>query len=232
MSKHRYNVGILITAHDADIAAYLNFLLSNKQTPAMWLSAMVVAYEMGKPFSIPDFRSAEFPKDPSPSPAVPGPLGAAPLIFGTGSTIQQKPKDKWGYGWQVRGNNGEFVQGSVVNISFCRPEVIHILQGMRQKDFKIASFLKELMRQNMSLSDSYRTEVDAKELLRVFYLTNSSHSSANASSLSASSEEVFVDMPMDDTIASELPRTSSVSPHSGTVASPPDEDDNPLLAYI
>lgn len=232
MSKHRYNVGILITAHDADIAAYLNFLLSNKQTPAMWLSAMVVAYEMGKTFSIPDFRSAEFSKDSSPTHAVLGPLGAAPLIFGTGSTIQQKSKDKWGYGWQVRGNNGEFVQGSVVNVSFCRPEVIRILQGMRQKDYKIASFLKELMRQNMSLTDSYRTEADARELLRVFYLSNSSRLTLNSTPLPGSSDVSAEGRQVEHAPTSELPHSTGKVPDDEIAAPPPDEDDNPLLAYI
>ena len=157
MSRQRLNVGVLITAQDADIAAFFNILLQAGQRPAKWLSAMLVAKIMEIPFSIPNLRNSEFCKplkEPTPS-----------ILFGNGSA-GEKPR----YGWQVRGSHGEIIEGSVVNLSFCRPEIIQIILQMRKNEIRSSTYLKELIRHDMECGETEMTEKDVDRLLREYYL--------------------------------------------------------------
>lgn len=224
MSKHRYNVGLLMTASDADVAAYLNFLFSNKQTPAKWLSAMLVANEQNIPFPIPDFSGSTF-TPAAPAPNKPSSISAAPqLIFGTGSTIRQDTPDKWGYGWQVRGKQGEAIKGSVINVSFCRPEIVQMLYGMRNDGYKIASFIKELIKNNMTVGGDYVTEAQASSLLRFHYLKPRPHSDIPEHPLPSPAPKQTKSVSRTETVVQAPEKEASPLPQQ--------EEDNPLLAFI
>lgn len=166
MPSKRISVGILITPSDADIAAYLNSLRDSGQKPAKWLSGMLIANETGEEFPIPDFRGEQFQKKSVPkSPANNG------LLFGSGSSFDEPMvTDKWEYGWQVRGPKGEIVEGTVISVSFCRPEVVAILRSMRENHLKIATYLKALMRHNMALKGTPVTEFRLNQIMREYYL--------------------------------------------------------------
>ena len=158
MARQRLNVGVLITEADADVAAFFNALMQADQKPAKWLSGMLAAYAQGIPFSVPDLRGAEF-VDPKPEPT-------AGMMFGNGSVSGDTRK----YGWQVRGPHGEIVKGSVVNVSFCRGEIIDVLLKMRSQEVRSATFLKELIRHDMECDGADMTEGSIDRLLREFYL--------------------------------------------------------------
>lgn len=167
MPPKRVNVGILITPSDADIAAYLNSLRDAGQKPVKWLSGMLVANDVGEEFPIPDYRNAQFPPKPSATP--PAPTGGTGLLFGTGASFNQTP-GKWEYGWQVRGSKGEIIEGTVVSVVFCRPEVVAILNSLRENHLKIATYLKALMRHNMSLRGTPVSMAGLDQILRENYL--------------------------------------------------------------
>lgn len=166
MPSRRISVGILITPSDADIAAYLNSLRDSGQKPAKWLSGMLIANEIGDDFPIPDFRGEQFQKKSAAKTSANN-----GLLFGSGSSFDEPMvSDKWEYGWQVRGPKGEIIEGTVVSVSFCRPEVVAILRSMRENHLKIATYLKALMRHNMALKGTPVTEFRLNQIMREYYL--------------------------------------------------------------
>ena len=212
MSSKRISVGILITPSDADIAAYLNSLRDSGQKPAKWLSGMLIANETGDEFPIPDFRGEKFQKKPISQTPVSGGNG---LLFGTGTSFDEPlVSDKWEYGWQVRGPKGEIVEGTVVSVSFCRPEVVAILRSMKENHLKIATYLKALMRHNMSLKGTPITEIRLDQIMREYYLKRGRNEKGTES-------PIFID-PI------PAPQPSGFDPP----AFEEDAEKNPLLGYI
>lgn len=166
MSKKRVSVGILITPSDADIAAYLNDLKDHRQKIATHLSALLVANETNQKIVLPDFKNTIFQQKEEPKMQQNG------LLFGSGSATQDANK-KWQYGWQVRGNRGEYIEGSVVSVSFTRPEIVLIIQKMQENHLKISTYLKALIRHYMSDSSeeqSITTNREITRLLQDYYL--------------------------------------------------------------
>lgn len=176
MSSNRISVGILITPADADIAAFFNDLRTKGQKPAKWLSGMLIANEKHLKFPIPDHRGESFmkatPKSNAPAP---------PILFGSGtsSAETQEETGKWKYGWQVRGSKGEIIEGTVVSVSFCRPEIIAIIQQMQHDHLKISTYLKALIRHNMSHdTPAVIDERNLTQIMQEYYLEQSRKSKA------------------------------------------------------
>lgn len=211
MSSKRISVGILITPSDADIAAYLNSLRDAGEKPATWLSGMLIANEIGEDFPIPDFRNQTFQvKKRSAAQAQ-----NSGLLFGSGSTVQTSEPEHWEYGWQVRGPHGEIVEGTVVSVSFCRPEVVAILRKMKENHLKIATYLKALIRHNMALEKRPFSVKDLDRILREYYLKLGKGKSAV--------NQVIIDDP---------PQPAKPQEPSFSSAFEETSEKNPLLDYI
>lgn len=215
MATKRISVGILITPSDADIAAYLNSLRDSGKKPAKWLSGMLIANETGEDFPIPDFRGETFQNKQTTTPSSSG----GGLLFGSGnSSADLSASDKWEYGWQVRGPHGEIVEGTVVSVSFCRPEVVSILNTMKENHLKIATYLKALMRHNMSLEGRPVTDSRLDQIMREYYLNRGRRSNAT-------SQAILLDPdPTPSTFTTPSPTAPSSFEESG--------EKNPLLDYI
>lgn len=211
MSSKRISVGILITPSDADIAAYLNSLRDAGEKPAKWLSGMLIANEIGNDFPIPDFRNQTFkPKIIHSSPQNTG------LLFGSGSTVQTSSSpEHWDYGWQVRGPHGEIIEGTVVSVSFCRPEVVAILRKMRENNLKISTYLKALMRHNMALDGPLVSADGLDQIIREYYLKLGKNSQQN--------NQIIIDKASEP---SPVPKINSHTAFDET------SEKNPLLDYI
>lgn len=144
----RINIGIYIGPNDLDIAAWLNMLQENGLSRATWVRGLLCAHSLGKPLSIGSI-SVKPPKSatPTPSPAT------DTLMFGVGDS-QAPKRDKYGYGWQVRGPNKEFIVGSVANISISKNEVLFILDEVWANGHAVATFVKSLIRQSLTYDDT------------------------------------------------------------------------------
>ena len=144
----RINIGIYIGPNDLDIAAWLNMLQENGLSRATWVRGLLCAHSLGKPLSIGSISVTP----PKPAASAPGPI-ADTLMFGVGDS-QAPKKDKYGYGWQVRGPNKEFIVGSVANISISKNEVLFILDEVWANGHAVATFVKSLIRQSLTYDDT------------------------------------------------------------------------------
>ena len=144
----RLNIGIYIGPNDLDIAAWLNLLQENGLSRATWVRGLLCAHSLGKPLSIGSISTT-----PSKQKAQPSKRTTDALMFGVGDS-QAPKKDKYGYGWQVRGPNKEFIVGSVANISISKNEVLYLLDEIWANGHAVATFVKSLIRQNLTYSEN------------------------------------------------------------------------------
>lgn len=144
----RINIGIYIGPNDLDIAAWLNMLQENGLSRATWVRGLLCAHSLGKPLSIGSISNKLGTSTaPTHKPAV------DTLMFGVGDS-QSPKKDKYGYGWQIRGPNKEFIVGSVANISISKNEVLFILDEVWANGHAVATFVKSLIRQSLTYDDT------------------------------------------------------------------------------
>lgn len=144
----RINIGIYIGPNDLDIAAWLNMLQENGLSRATWVRGLLCAHSLGKSLSIGSISNKPVaPAAPVFKPAVDA------LMFGVGDS-QSPKKDKYGYGWQVRGPNKEFIVGSVANISISKNEILYILDEVWANGHAVATFVKALIRQNLAYGET------------------------------------------------------------------------------
>lgn len=144
----RINIGIYIGPNDLDIAAWLNMLQENGLSRATWVRGLLCAHSLGKSLSIGSISNKPVaPAAPVFKPAV------DTLMFGVGDS-QSPKKDKYGYGWQVRGPNKEFIVGSVANISISKNEILYILDEVWANGHAVATFVKALIRQNLAYGET------------------------------------------------------------------------------
>jgi len=129
MSK-RLNIGVYIGPDDLDIAAWFNLLRDNDLSRAKWIKGLLAAYSLDKSLDIGTISFASLSEN---------------------NTAAEN--DKFGYGWQVKGQNGEFVQGSVVNISIGKSEVVPILEEAWTNNRHLATFIKALIRKNLKVGE-------------------------------------------------------------------------------
>lgn len=130
------NVGIYIGEGDKDIAAWFNLLQRSGQSRARWVRALMAANALGKPLKI-------------------GIVDArAPLIRdGPQKGDYVEPKGGFKYGWQIRGPDGEFVIGSVINLSIRGDEARDLLDEAWSNGHMLAPFVKSLIRNSLKFGD-------------------------------------------------------------------------------
>ena len=144
----RINIGIYIGPNDLDIAAWLNMLQENGLSRATWVRGLLCAHSLGKPLSIGSISNKlGTSAAPTHKPAV------DTLMFGIGDS-QSPKKDKYGYGWQIRGPNKEFIVGSVANISISKNEILYILDEVWANGHAVATFVKSLIRQSLTYDET------------------------------------------------------------------------------
>lgn len=142
----RINIGVYIGPQDTDIAAWFNLLQENHMSRAKWVMALLCAYAMRQklPIGTIDIHA----------PLVKASAPGNELLFGAGSSQAEVAKrDRYGYGWQIRGPHQEFIQGSVINVTVCKAEIMPILEESWKNGHRLATFLKALIRDNLEYGD-------------------------------------------------------------------------------
>lgn len=146
----RVNIGIYIGPEDSDIAAWFNLLQENKLNRARWVQGLFAAYAMQKSLPIgtvnpyaPLIRNEEV-----------GESRGEDQLFGLGSSQSEILKrDRYGYGWQIRGPHREFIIGSVINISISKAEILPVIEEAWKNGHRLATFLKALIRKNLTYGE-------------------------------------------------------------------------------
>lgn len=140
----RLNIGVYIGPDDTDVAAWFNLLQTNHMSRAKWVRGLLSAYALEQHLPIGTVN-------------IHAPLAAPQsastqdtLLFGRGSSQAETIKsDKYGYGWQIRGPNREFIYGSVINVSISKDEILPIVDEVWRNGHQLATFLKALIRKNL-----------------------------------------------------------------------------------
>lgn len=166
MSK-RMTIGIMITKDDLDIAAWFNMMKREGQNASKWIAGMFAAYDMGEILDAGAVAACSLlhPKSPS-QPVISGnrpqssPNRPQTLLFGSGKAVTSAPvkpaASKFNYGWTVKGPNGEYIVGSVINVSIARQEILPIIDRIRSSGHQLAPFVKALIRQSIAREESER----------------------------------------------------------------------------
>lgn len=147
--RKRINIGVYIGQYDTDVAAWFNLLQDNHMSRAKCIMALLCSYAMKQklPIGTIDINA----------PLIKNPVGPAPsgeLLFGAGNSQAETIKrDRYGYGWQIRGPHREFIQGSVINVSVSRAEILSIVEESWKNGHHLATFLKALIRDNLEYGD-------------------------------------------------------------------------------
>lgn len=146
---NRINIGVYIGPQDDDIAAWFNLLQDNHMSRAKWVMALFCAYAMEQRLPIGTINiHAPLIKETA------GPGPGSELIFGAGSSQAEVAKrDRYGYGWQIRGPHREFIQGSVINVSISKAEILPVLEESWRNGHHLATFLKALIRDNLNYDE-------------------------------------------------------------------------------
>lgn len=140
----RLNIGVYIGPDDTDIAAWFNLLQNHHMSRAKWVRGLFSAYALKRSLSIGTINIHA----PLVSPP-PASRGEEPL-FGRGSSHSETVKrDRFGYGWQIRGPGREFIHGSVINVSVSKDEILTIVDEVWKNGHQLATFLKALIRKNL-----------------------------------------------------------------------------------
>ncbi len=137
MQKKRLSIGISIGANDMDIASWYNMLVSCHLSIHLWTSYLVMAYLSDTEI---DIGTASMGR----STTLPVSSG---ILFGSGNAQKQKKKR----GWTVKGEQGEYICGSIVMVTVYNPVVIMTLQDLKEKGFGYAGIIKMLIRKYLKL---------------------------------------------------------------------------------
>lgn len=137
MQKKRLSIGISIGANDMDIAGWYNMLVSCHLSIHLWTSYLVMAYLSDTEI---DIGTASMGR----STTLPVSSG---ILFGSGNAQKQKKKR----GWTVKGEQGEYICGSIVMVTVYNPVVIMTLQDLKEKGFGYAGIIKMLIRKYLKL---------------------------------------------------------------------------------
>lgn len=146
---NRINIGVYIGPEDTDIAAWFNLLQDHGMSRAKWVRGLFAAYALQRPLPI-GTVNIDAPLIREESSASDG-----QLLFGTGNSQAETAKrDRYGYGWQIRGPNREFIHGSVINVSVSKAEILPVLEEAWANGHQLATFLKALIRSNLEYGDT------------------------------------------------------------------------------
>lgn len=135
MQKKRLSIGISIGANDMDIAGWYNMLVSCHLSIHLWTSYLVMAYLSNAEI---DIGTAAMAK-PTVSPV------SSSVLFGSGNAQKKKR------GWTVKGEQGEYICGSIIMVTVYNPVVIMALQDLKAKGFGYAGIIKMLIRRYLKL---------------------------------------------------------------------------------
>ena len=158
----RLTIGIMITKDDLDIAAWFNMMKREGQNASKCIAGMFAAYDMGEMLDAGEVACSPIaPTSATPSTIAPNRATSSnnrpqTLLFGSGkatASAQSKPTaSKYSYGWTVKGPNGEYIVGSVINVSIARQEILPVIAKVRSNGHQLAPFVKALIRQSIAVS--------------------------------------------------------------------------------
>lgn len=139
-------IGVMITEDDRDIAAWFNMMRGHNASK--WVAGMLAAWKLGKTLDA-GGCTVDASNQSGAMVGAQRPLTTGGLLFGSGRASAAAPK--YHYGWTVKGPAGEYIVGSVVNVSIARKEIQPIVQELRNKGVQLAPFVKSLIRSNMKV---------------------------------------------------------------------------------
>lgn len=143
MSKAQY-INICFSDRDKELIAWANMIREDGQSVNSWVQAILLAEAVGADI---DAGAVYVPKNR----VKPAPRGS--VMFGD-DRKPAKPKNKTASGWQVRGDNGEIVAGSIISIRVTRPVILGLLDNLRQSRSRIGPYAKAILRKRVRKLDA------------------------------------------------------------------------------
>lgn len=145
----RPTVGIMITKDDADVAAWFNMMKGHN--PAKWVSGMLAAWSMGE-----KLESGSIVLNEEVEEVVDGRRQTDKFGYGHFGSSIPVPASNRKYGWTVKGPDGTYIEGSVINLSVARQEIQPIISALKANHTQLAPFIKSLIRSNITIASEQK----------------------------------------------------------------------------
>lgn len=138
-------IGIALTKRDADIIAWANMLTEHRESPNIWIQAILAAETLGINFDADTVYIP--PKLPNKSPHKRNSI----LLFGD-DTEQTTEENSKSFGWTVRGVNGEYTVGSILNVGASRASTKVWLEKAKQQHKILSRYIKIIVRKHIHIT--------------------------------------------------------------------------------
>ena len=162
MEKKAQYLYIYFTKDDQDVLAWANMIRNNNLNLSTWIQAVLVAENSRAKLDI----GAVCPPTQYPS-KPPKPTNSS--LFGDDSTGQNKAKSP---GWNVRGENGMLIPGSILPIKVMRNSAQAVVNDMKRQHKRMGAYTKAVIRKNLELlpngPDRIPRKTDALDTLALY----------------------------------------------------------------
>lgn len=138
MSKPQY-INICFLDRDKELIAWANMIRENGQSINTWVQAILLAEAVGENL---DAGAVFIPK------SKPKASSVSAAMFGDDRSSAEA-KEKKSSGWQIRGENGEIVAGSIISIRVTRPVMTALLDSLSQSHKRIGPYAKAVVRRKI-----------------------------------------------------------------------------------
>lgn len=226
------NIGLSIGKQDMDIAAWINMLKRNDLPVTQWVNAIVFAYLANQPIDIGTIQENQ-PVSKSPS---------AGILFGSGSS-QASSQTKKKRGWNVKGPNGELIEGSIFPLRITNKQVMTALQEMKNHGIGYSSALKLLIRKYLKKgpqeclppdnSSVYLMQMELLESIRGQVLEALSHAEPQQKTKRKTEKKIELEK-VSEKVLEEIPDDppENKKPPEQKEEEKPQTSKNPLLSLI
>lgn len=143
MSKSQY-INICFSDKDKELIAWANMIREDNQSVNTWVQAVLLADAVGEPL---DVGSVYVPR-------ARGKAASAGIMMFGDDRKSSKTRDKTTSGWQVRGENGEIVAGSIISIRVTRPVMTALLENLHRSHKRIGPYAKAVLRKRIRKLDA------------------------------------------------------------------------------
>lgn len=143
MSKSQY-INICFSDRDKELITWANMIRDDGQSVNTWIQAVLLAEAVGEPL---DAGAVYIPK------SRPKAASAGSLMFGDDRKSAQSGEEKRS-GWQIRGENGEIIAGSIISIRVTRPVIVSLIDSLLQSHRRLGPYAKAVLRKKIRKLDS------------------------------------------------------------------------------
>lgn len=160
----RNYISVCFSKNDKELIAWANMLRENNQSIGTWVQALLIAEDLNIELDAGSVSKNQERKSAQLS-----------LLYGTSDETTNGQKT----GWQIRGPQGEIIEGSILSIQITRPATSALLQKLRRNHKRVGPYIKAVLRKRIEVTETEPNRPPDKTILRDFFALNEHRYSLN-----------------------------------------------------